>query len=107
MGTVAVVVLDVLGEDRLEVAAAEDEGVVEALTADRSNESFADGVGSGSADRGLDDPGVFGPEDGVERSGELGFTIMEEKLDRRGLVGTGPSRCCGPAGSPSRRPAGR
>jgi hypothetical protein len=45
MGTMPVVVHQVLGQNLLEVAAAEDEKSVEALSADGPHETFGDGVG--------------------------------------------------------------
>ena len=77
-----VVVLDVLGEDCLEVTAAEDEHPVEALAPDGADDALADGVGTRCLDRGSDDPDGVGGEDGVEGGGELGVAIADEELDR-------------------------
>ena len=47
VGSVRVVVLDVLGEDCLEVTAAEDEHPVEALAPDGADDALTRGVGPG------------------------------------------------------------
>jgi hypothetical protein len=49
VGPVAVVVLEVLGEDRFEVAAAEDEEPVEAFATGGAHESLGDRVGAAGA----------------------------------------------------------
>ncbi len=43
--------LDVLGKDRLEVTATDDENPVEALAAQRADDPFAESVGPGTADQ--------------------------------------------------------
>ncbi len=52
-GAVDVVVLDLLGEDGFEVAAAEDEHPVEALAPDGADHALADGVRPGRPDGAL------------------------------------------------------
>jgi hypothetical protein len=52
-------VLDVGVEHYGEMAAAADEGPVEAFSADRADEAFCVGVGLRCADRGADDPESF------------------------------------------------
>ena len=102
MRALGVVMLDVLDEYGLHVATAEYEHSVEALAPDAADHAFADGVGPGCLDRGLDDGDALGGEDRVERSRVRGVAITNEELDRsRGRPG--PSRGCGPAGSPSLR----
>jgi hypothetical protein len=52
---VIVVMGDVLAEHSFEMMATEDQRPVEALTADSADETFREGVGPWSSDRGLDD----------------------------------------------------
>ncbi|MDA8358132.1 MAG: hypothetical protein M0Z95_17980 [Actinomycetota bacterium] len=52
------VLLDVLGEHGLKVAAAEDEHPVDALAPHGGGHALTAGVGPGCSDRGLDDPGA-------------------------------------------------
>ena len=54
VGSVPVVVREILGEHDLEVAAVEDKESVQALPADGTDESLGDRVGAGRLDRGLD-----------------------------------------------------
>ena len=100
MGTVRVVVLDVLGEHGLQMAAAEDEHPVEALAPDGADHALTDGVGPGCPDRALDDPDALGGEDGVEGSGELGVAVADEELDRGRLVGEVHREVAGLLGHP-------
>ena len=55
-----VVVRDVLDEHGLEMAAPEDEHLVEALARNGADHTLADGVRSRGPDRGSDDPGAVG-----------------------------------------------
>src|SRR5579875_1814137 len=75
VGPVRVVVLDVLGEDCFEVTPSEDEHPVKALAPDGADHALADGVRPRGLDRGLNDPGTLGGENGVERRGELRVAI--------------------------------
>ena len=83
VGSVPVVVREILGEHDLEVAAVEDKESVQALPADGTDESLGDRVGAGRLDRGLDNPDALGGEDGVEGAGELGVAVADQELDRR------------------------
>ena len=78
---VAVVMDHVLGQDLFQMSVAEDQHPVEALTTNRPDEPLGEGFGSGSPDRGADDPDVFGPEDFVEARGELGVPVSDEEPD--------------------------
>jgi len=104
---VDVVVLDVLGEDCLEVTAAEDEHPVEALAPDGADHALTDGVRSGCPDRALDDPGALCGEDGVEGSRELGVAIADEELDRVCVVGEVHRDIAGLLGDPAGDRVGR
>lgn len=64
MRSMRVVVRDVLGEDGLEMAPAEDERPVEALAPEGADQALADGVRPRCADR------------------SLGVAISDEELDR-------------------------
>ena len=97
---VDVVVLDVLGEDCLEVTAAEDDHPVEALAPDGADDALADGVGTRCLDRALDDPGALCGEDGVEGSRELGVAIADEELESVRLVGEVHREIAGLLGHP-------
>jgi hypothetical protein len=67
-----VVVVHVLGEHGFEMAAAEDEEPVEALSADGTDKALGDRVRPRGHDGGLDDPDPVGCEDGIEGRGERG-----------------------------------
>ena len=66
MGPVAVVVGNISASDGPEVPAPEDEGAIEALTAQRPHESFRERVRTRCPDRCADDGGTLGFEDLVE-----------------------------------------
>jgi len=68
-------VVEVLDEYDLEVAAAQDEKPMEALSTYGADEAFGDGVRARVPDRGLDDSDAFRDEDGVEGEGELGVAV--------------------------------
>ena len=87
MGTMPVVVHQVLGQNLLEVAAAEDEKSVEALSADGPHEALGEGVRPWGLDWGLNDPDAFSAEHLVEAGGELRVSVPEQEL-----------RCSGPLG---------
>ncbi len=107
MRPVTVVVLDVLVDDGFEMSTAEDKHPVQTFTPDRADESFSEGVGTGSFDRGLDDADSFCLEDLVEAGSELGIAISDQELDRLRALGQfeaqvsgllddpGASRMCG------------
>jgi hypothetical protein len=87
MGTVRVVVLDVLGENGFEMAGAEDEHPVEALAPDGADHALADGVGPGARTGLLTILVPSAANTGVEGGGELGVAIADEELDSFRLVG--------------------
>jgi hypothetical protein len=62
-----VVVVDILGEDRLELTPVEDQYPVEALAADCADEMLGEGVGPWCSNRRSDDPNPFGSEDPLRR----------------------------------------
>ena len=70
-----VVVLDVLAEDRLQVAARQDEQMVEAVLSHRAPPALGDGVGPRGAHRDLDSFDAEGGEHRVEAGGELGVAV--------------------------------
>ena len=66
MRPMAVVMIDVLGEDGFELTPVEDQHPVEALPTDRADEALGKGVGPRGSDRRADDPDPLGAEDLVE-----------------------------------------
>ena len=66
----AVVLIDVLGEDRLDVASTEDQEVVQAVFSDGANPAFGKRVRPWGADRRLDGLDADRGEYSVERRGE-------------------------------------
>jgi hypothetical protein len=83
MGTMTVVVSEVLAQDVLELSATEDEEPVQALPAQRADDSLADGVGLGCSDRGRDDLDALGGKDGIEAGGELGIPVSGSRNGTR------------------------
>ncbi len=79
MRALGVVVLDVASQDRLEVAAAEDEEPVETLGADGADEPLGVGVGSGCAHGRGDDSDAFAAEHLVEPQGELAVAVVDQE----------------------------
>ncbi len=69
------------GKDLAERAFAEDELLVQALSAQGANESLSERVRAGSSDRGFNDPSANGSEDRVEGSGELCVSVPDEELE--------------------------
>ena len=63
--------LDVVGDQCLELVPVPDDGAVEELAADGSDPSFSERVGNGCPDGGLEDLEAFGAEDLVEALDEL------------------------------------
>ena len=78
MGSVVVVVVDVVDDDALELALVPDDGAVEQLAADGSDPAFGERVGHRSADGGLEDLEVFGAEDLVEGVDELAAPVTDQ-----------------------------
>jgi hypothetical protein len=58
----AVVVIDVLGEDGFELTSVEDQHAVETLSTDGANETLGEGIGSRRPDGRADDPDAVGAE---------------------------------------------
>src|ERR1039457_3866875 len=87
MRPVAVVVLDVLVDDGLEMSTTEDEHPVQTFTPDSTDEALSDGGCTGRPDRSADGPDTFGAEDLVEAGRELGVTIADQEFDRPGSLG--------------------
>jgi hypothetical protein len=65
----------------------DDQDTVEEFAAKGADEAFGDRVSSWCPRRCLDDAGVDGGEDGVERGGELGVAVPDEEPEpRTGVV---------------------
>ena len=78
----AVVVLDVLAEDVIEVAPAENEQRVQALLAQRAHEALSVRVGVRRPERGAYHPDPLGPEDLLEGRAELRIAIVDQEARR-------------------------
>jgi hypothetical protein len=81
MGSVAVVVTEVFGNDRLQVATAEDQRAVKALTPHRADEALGERVGPGRSDRRSNDLDALRAKDLVEVLGELRIAVPDEESE--------------------------
>jgi hypothetical protein len=90
MRTMAVVVIDVDGEDALELAAAGDQDPVQALAPHRADKALGVGVRLGRLDRRSDDLDAVAAEDLIEGAAELLVAIVDQGARRRGSVGERP-----------------
>src|SRR5262249_3192063 len=101
MRSVPVVVLDVLGQDRLQVPPTNDQQPVQALAADTGDPAFAPSIRVRGPHRCSDHLQTFCPEDGVEGGREVAVTIVDQEagLDLRflQLPGQVPRLLDGPA----------
>jgi hypothetical protein len=79
---VAVVVLDILVDDSIEMSTAKDQHPVQTFAADSADEAFSEGVGLRRPNRSTDGPNAIGAEDLVEAGGELGVAIADQECDR-------------------------
>jgi len=110
VGSVLVVMADVVGDEAFELGLVLDDGAVEEFASDRSDPAFGERVGHRGADRGLEDFEAFCAEDLVERVDELAaavtnecpcvleaFGVADEKVPG-GLGGPGAGRVGGDTG---------
>ncbi len=74
-----VVVLDVDPQDMFEMSAADDQEPVEALVADRADESLREGVRLRRLHQRVDDRDSFAAEQLVEGGGELAVAIVDQE----------------------------
>ena len=81
---VAVVVIDILAEDVMEVPSAGDEDAVGALAPSAGDPPLADRIRTRRLDRRCDDPYVGRGEDRVERVGVLGIPVSDQELQAVG-----------------------
>lgn len=81
MGPVFVVVQRVDANDTLEVAATDDQEVVEAVAADGADPPLRVGVRVRRPDRRPDHPHTLGTEDLIEAAVELRVAVMDEQPD--------------------------
>src|SRR6266536_3879005 len=79
MRALAVVVLDIDAQDSFELAATDDQEVVEALRADGADETLGVGVRLRRSDRRLDHADVFAAEHFMERGGELAVAVVDQE----------------------------
>lgn len=77
MGTVAVVMLDVLGKHGLEVAPPEDEKSVQTLASHRTHETFGNRVSPRCSNRRPNDPHPVGGQNAVKGGSELGVIVTD------------------------------
>jgi hypothetical protein len=77
--TLAGVVLEIDAEDSFEVAAADDQEVVQTFGPDSADETLGVGVRLGRANGGVHDPDGFAAEHLVERSRELAVAIVDQE----------------------------
>lgn len=76
-----VVMIDVLGENLIELTPSEDQHSVETLAADRADESLGEGVGPRGSNRRTNDADPLRPEDLVKAGRELGVSVPHEEPD--------------------------
>jgi hypothetical protein len=81
MRSLAVVMLDVLAKNRLQMALAEDDQLVQSFVAQGLDHPFAVGVGSRTPVGREGDPGTFAGENLIELVDELGVPIMDGQPD--------------------------
>jgi hypothetical protein len=81
MGSLAVVVIDVLLKNRLQVPLAEDEQPVQGFVAQSLDHPLAMSVGSGAPVGRENDPGAFAAQYLIELVDELGVPIVDGNLD--------------------------
>jgi len=79
--TMPVVMIDVLGHDRLELTPVEDQHPVEAFPTDRADEALGEGVGPWGSDRCANDPDALGVKHLVEADRELGVSVPHQEPD--------------------------
>jgi len=79
---VSVVMADVVGKNLFEVAAAGDQGPVEAFGSHGPDPALRVRICPGGADRGLDDLDAFGGEHLVEGRGEFRIPVTDEEAER-------------------------
>lgn len=85
MRSVPVVVVDVLGDEPVELMLVPDDRAVEQLASERPDPSFREAVGHRRTHRGGEDLHAFVAEDGVEGPGELAPTVADQRLRVGGL----------------------
>jgi hypothetical protein len=83
---VAVVMVDILGQHRPQLPASEDQQPVQQLPPDGADLPLGVGVGPRRPHRRAQHPDPLGGEDGVERGGELGIPIPDEKPELADVV---------------------
>jgi hypothetical protein len=82
VGSVGVVVRDVLVEEPFELGVVPDEGAVAELAAHRAHPTFRERVRDRRARRGADDRRAVDSEDLVEPGGELAAAVTDQEPDR-------------------------
>ena len=93
MRAVTVVVDDIALQDRLEMAAPEDEDAIEALTPQGSHEPFRECVRKRCLNRGTDNLRALGGEYLVEASRVFRVTIPDEEAERKRVPSANEVAC--------------
>jgi len=78
VGSVGVVVVDVVDHEPLDLALVPDDGSVEELAADGSDPAFGERVGHWRADRTLENLEALGSEDLIEGVDELAAPVTNQ-----------------------------
>src|SRR6185437_14226716 len=84
MGPMSVAVTGEPGQDLAEMPLADDQHVIQALTAQRSREPPGKCACPGRPDRGLDHPRVIGEENAVACGGELAVPVTNQEPELAG-----------------------
>jgi hypothetical protein len=93
MKSVHLVVLDVLGQDRLQVPPANDQQPVQALAADTGDPAFAPSIRIRRPHRCADHLQAPGPKDGIEGGGKVAVAIVDQETGfDLGLLQLQPAR---------------
>jgi hypothetical protein len=92
--------LEVASQDADKLLATDDEQLVQALPTHRGHPPFGDRVGVGRVHRCEDDLGIGRPPHVVERPGELGVRVADQKLPHRSLIAEADDQIPGLLGNP-------
>lgn len=103
VGTVPVVMLDRDPQHTRELPAADDQQLVQALSAHTTDPPFGDGVGVGRLNRYADDLDPGRAPHVIKRPGELGVPVTDQKPARDGLVVEDGDEVAGLLGDPPPR----
>ena len=100
VGSVLVVVRDVVGDEAFELLAVPDDGAVEEFAADRADPAFSERVGHWRAHGCAEDFEAFGSEDLVEAVDELAAAVANQSPCAFEAVGMDQEQIAGGLGGP-------